>query len=225
MTGFDFFLCLEGPKFDPDRTHDDMRRHRVVLQCTQDVLWAVSNTINNRLNALIVSCVPNLDHLVRAKTDQMVPVLIDVKVRDRGVMTVQMGQLLKRVGLPKDNVTLHTATRNLFVLDRVHKAVDSFEMQVERFLSPVVECLQLVHVDEAVQGRGDEVVQVFVVLDLCDPSPMTVDLDACETLLLDTVLRGLFEFESLPFLFGSVLIMIQLILPLFFQARLLDRLL
>ena len=82
MTCLDLFLSLEGPKFDPDRAHDDVGRHRVVLQRTQDVLRAVSNSINNRLNALIVSCVPDLNHLIRAQTDQMVPVFINVKVRD-----------------------------------------------------------------------------------------------------------------------------------------------
>ena len=66
-------------------------------------------------------------------------------------MTVQVSQLLQSVGLPQDNVTLHAATCNLFVLHRVHKAVDTFQMQVEGLFCPVVERFQLVHVNKAVQ--------------------------------------------------------------------------
>ena len=49
-------------------------------------------------------------------------------------MSVQVGELLQRVGLPEDNVALLTATGNLFVLDGVDEAVDALLMQVECLL-------------------------------------------------------------------------------------------
>ena len=81
VTSFYFFLCFERPKFDNDRANYYVVGDRVVSQSTQNILWTISDSINNGLNALVMSCVPNLDHLIGAKTDQVVALFVDVKVR------------------------------------------------------------------------------------------------------------------------------------------------
>lgn len=52
------------------------------------------------------------------------------------------------------------------------------------------------HVDEAVQGRGQKHVQVLVVLDLCDPAPVRVDFNASKVLLSALVLCRALVLES-----------------------------
>ena len=88
VTSFYFFLCFERPKFDNDRADYYVVGDRVVSQGTQDILRAISDSINNGLNALVVSCVPNLDHLIGSKTDQVVALFVDVKVRYWSIVSV-----------------------------------------------------------------------------------------------------------------------------------------
>ena len=80
VTCLDLLLGLEWPEFDPDRADDNIVGHRVVVERTQDILRSVSHPINDSLDALIVTSVPDLDNLVRAQTDQMVPLFVNVKV-------------------------------------------------------------------------------------------------------------------------------------------------
>lgn len=46
-------------------------------------------------------------------------------------MSIQIGQVLQSVGLPKDDVSLFSTGSNKSVLGRVHKAVDSFLMEIK----------------------------------------------------------------------------------------------
>ena len=80
VTRFDLLLGLEGPELDLDGADDDVVGDRVVFERAKDVLRTVSDTINDGLDALIVPCIPDLDHLVSAERDQMVPLLVDVEV-------------------------------------------------------------------------------------------------------------------------------------------------
>ena len=86
-------------------------------------------------------------------------------------------------------MALLTAAGDLLVLLRVDKAVDALLMQVERSLLPVVQILQLVHVDEAVERAREQHDKVFVVLDLRDPAPVCVHFETGEAPLLAAVLR------------------------------------
>ena len=80
----------------------------------------------------------------------MVPLFVDVEVRDRCVMTIEVGQVLESVRLPENDVSLFSATCDESVLCGVHKTVDSFLMEIEG-LSAVLELVQIVHVDESIQ--------------------------------------------------------------------------
>lgn len=82
MTRLDFLLGLEGPEFNRDGAYDDVVGDWVVSESIQDVVGAVDHSIDDGLNALVVSCVPNLNHLVCTKTDQMISLFIDVKMAD-----------------------------------------------------------------------------------------------------------------------------------------------
>ena len=66
-------------------------------------------------------------------------------------MTVEVGELLESVGFPENDVALLTAAGDLLVLDAIDEAIDALLVQVERSLGPVVQILQLVHVDETVE--------------------------------------------------------------------------
>jgi len=122
----------------------------IILKCTQDVFRPVGHSINDGLNAFVALGIPNLDDLVGSKTDQMVPIFIDIQVTHRRVMPIQIGQLLESVGLPEDDMTLFTTTSNLFVLDRVDETVDTLLMQIESSFLLVVKRFELMHVDESI---------------------------------------------------------------------------
>ena len=66
-------------------------------------------------------------------------------------MTVEVGELLESIGFPENDVALLTAAGDLLVLDAIDEAIDALLVQVERSLGPVVQILQLVHVDETVE--------------------------------------------------------------------------
>ena len=154
MTRLDLVLRLEWPELDHDRTHNDVVGDWIVVQSRQDIFRPVGLPVDDVLDALIALGVPDLNDFVRAKTDQMVPLLVDVQVAHRSVVSVQVGELLQRVGLPEDNVALFTAAGDLLVLLGVDEAVDTLLMQVERALLTIVEILQLVHMNEAVERAG-----------------------------------------------------------------------
>ena len=60
----------------------------IVVQSRQYVLGSVRLPVNDVLDALIALGVPDLHDLVRAKTDQMVPLLVNVQVADRSIVSV-----------------------------------------------------------------------------------------------------------------------------------------
>ncbi len=137
-------------------------------------------------------------------------------------MTVQVSQLLLSVWLPQDNVALHTARGDLLVLSRVDEAVDTLQVKVEGLLRPVVQSLKLVHVNETIKRRGDQQVQIFVVLDLGDPTPMTMNFDAGEALFFYLVLSWSLVLDILALSSLTIVIIIMLVLLLVFFALLLD---
>ena len=69
------------------------------------------------MDALVLSGIPDLDDLIGTQTDQMVPLLVNVQVADRSVMTIQVGELLQSIRLPENDMSLLTATSDLLVLD------------------------------------------------------------------------------------------------------------
>ena len=117
MTRLHLILRLEGPEFDHDGADDDVVGDRVVCERSQDVLRTVGHPINDILNALVLSGIPNLDDLVSAQTDQMVPLFVNVQITDGSIVTIQVGELLQSIRLPENNVSLFTATSDLLVLD------------------------------------------------------------------------------------------------------------
>jgi len=71
-------------------------------------------------------------------------------------VSVKVSQLLKCVRLPKNDMALLSATGDLFVLYGVDETVDSLLMQVESFLLLIVQCVQLMHVDESIERRREK---------------------------------------------------------------------
>jgi hypothetical protein len=53
-------------------------------------------------------------------------------------------------------MALLSATGDLFVLYGVDETVDSLLMQVESFLLLIVQCVQLMHVDESIERRREK---------------------------------------------------------------------
>ena len=94
VTRLDLVLRLEGPELDNNRADNDVVGDWIVIQGRQDVFWSVSLPVDDVLDAFVALSVPNFHDLVCAKTDQMVPLLIDIQVADRSVMTVKVGELL-----------------------------------------------------------------------------------------------------------------------------------
>ena len=189
MTRLDLFLSLEGPELDRDRADHNVVSDWIILKGTQDVFRPVGHSINDGLNAFVALGIPNLDDLVSSKTDQVVPVFIDIQVTHRRVMPIQIGQLLESVGLPEDDMTLFTTTSDLLVLDRVDETVDTLLMKIESSFLLIVKRFKLMHVDEAIERGGQEHVQVLIILDLGDPTPMSVHLQTAEAFLAASILR------------------------------------
>lgn len=117
MTRLHLILRLEGPELDHDGADDDVVGDGVVCERGQDVFRTVGHPINDILDALVLSGIPDLDNFVGAQTDQMVPLLVNVQVADRSVMTIQVGELLQSIRLPENDMSLLTATSDLLVLD------------------------------------------------------------------------------------------------------------
>ena len=115
-------------------------------------------------------------------------------------------------------MTLLTTTRDLLVLDRVDETIDTFLMQVEGLFGAIVESFKLMHVNETIKRRGQKHVQVFIVLDLGDPTPVRVNFDACKVLFTALVLGRSLVFEG-DFLLLSWSELFLLVLP--FGERLL----
>ena len=80
----------------------------------------------------------------------MIPLLVDVEVRDGCVMAIKVGQVLQGVWLPENNVSLLSATGDESVLGGVDKTVDTFLMEVES-LSAILELVQIVHMDKSIE--------------------------------------------------------------------------
>ena len=80
VTSFDFFLSFEWPELDHNRADEDVVSDRIIGQRTENILRSVGHTVNDRLDALVMTRVPDLDNLVCAQTDQMVALLIDIQM-------------------------------------------------------------------------------------------------------------------------------------------------
>jgi len=65
-----------------------------------------------------------------------------------------------------------STTSDLLVLERVNKTVDTLLMQVKCFLGTILKRFKFVHVNKTVQRRGHNLVQILIVLNLGDPTPM-----------------------------------------------------
>jgi len=72
-----FFLSFEKPEVNLARSKQDVVRVRLVDQAREDVVRAVADLINDLLDQRIGANVPNVDQLVSAERDQVVPILID----------------------------------------------------------------------------------------------------------------------------------------------------
>lgn len=70
------------------------------------------------------------------------------------------------------------------VFRTVDKAVDAFLVEVEGFVLFVLEGLNVVDVDESIEGRGYDVVQIWVELDLGDPALVDLPLNYFDVVLL-----------------------------------------
>jgi len=128
VTSFDFLLSLEWPELDLNGAHNDVVSYRFVPESTENILRTISDSVNDGLNALVVSRIPDLDNFVCSERDQVISLLVDVKMRHRCVMSIQVRQLLKRVRLPEDDMPFFSTTCDLLMLDRVDKTVDTLLM-------------------------------------------------------------------------------------------------
>ena len=84
-------------------------------------------------------------------------------------------------------MALLSTASDLLLFYRVNEAINAFLMQIKSLLGFVGEIRRIVHVDETIQGRGKESVQVFIELNLCDPAPVSMHLLRGKTLLSTSV--------------------------------------
>ena len=78
--------------------------------------------------------------------------LVNGKVLDRSVVTLEVLYSLARVRVPHDDVSFLATTCNKTVLMRVNECIDAFLMQVKGLLQ-VRQVIDAVDVNEAVQRR------------------------------------------------------------------------
>jgi hypothetical protein len=103
---------------------------------------------------------------------------------------IEVGEWLTSVRFPQNDVTLFSATGNLLMLEGVDEAINALEMQVKGVFWTILESLKVVHMDKAIERRGQKPHQILVVFDLCDPAPMRVHLGAFKTFFLGLILNG-----------------------------------
>ena len=80
MTCFDFLLSLEWPELDLNGAHDDVVGQRLVPESAEYIFRTVSDSVNDGLDALVVSRIPDLYNFVGSERDQVISLLIDVKM-------------------------------------------------------------------------------------------------------------------------------------------------
>lgn len=152
MTRLNLLLRLEEPEVDLATSKNDVVRDLVEVQRRQDVLRPVAGLVDDGLNAHVRPNVPNFDNLVSAQGNQVVAVLVDCQVLDGSVMSIQVRERAQGEGVPHDNVSFLSTTRDETVLARVNERVDTLLMKVETFVLLVLEFFHLMNVDHAVQG-------------------------------------------------------------------------
>ena len=134
MTSLDFLLGLKGPELDHSWANDDIVSDRVISQGAQNILGTVCHAVYDGLDAIVVFVIPDFNHFVRSKTNQVISFFVNVEIRNWSVMAVKLIKLLKGVRLPEDDVTLFATTCHLLMLNWVNEAVDAFLMKIKSSL-------------------------------------------------------------------------------------------
>ena len=80
MTCLDLFLCLERPEIDFSTAYNNIVRHLIVVECSQDWFGSVEEAVNDSLDANVGPRVPDFDNFIGSKTDQMITLFVDVEV-------------------------------------------------------------------------------------------------------------------------------------------------
>ena len=215
MTCLDFLLGLEGPELDTSWAYDDIVSDWVISQGAQNILRTVRHAVYDGLDAIVVFVIPNFNHFVRAKTNEVISFFINVEIGNWSVMAVKLVKLLKSVRLPEDDMTFFSTTCNLFVLNWVDKAVNAFLVKVKSSFWDIGQSSQLVHMDKAIQWWGKKPIQVLIILNLGDPTPMGMHLRSSEAVLLALVQSRPLIFSRFTLLLGLGLLRILLSLHFF----------
>ena len=150
-------MGLEEPEVDLARAKQDMIGLRFENEGCQVIIRSVADLVDNCLNVRVGSNIPNFDHFVGAKRDQMVSLLVDCQVLHRGVVTVQVRENTECEGVPHNDVPLFTAGSNETMSVTVHERVDTFLVQVECFIF-VRQLIDVVNVDQSIQRGREDVV-------------------------------------------------------------------
>ena len=112
MRSLNLFLSFEEPQVDFSRACKDIVGCTIKVYGSQSVFRAIANLIKDSLNACIGPDVPNLHNFISTQTDQMVPIFIQSKILHGCVMSVQIGESTQCEGVPHNNVSFFTATRD-----------------------------------------------------------------------------------------------------------------
>lgn len=114
----------------------------------------------------------------------MVSVFVDGKVLNWSVVPVQIRECTQSKRVPHDDVPFLSTTSNESVLRGVNERVHSFLMQVEGLVLFVRKILYVVDVYEPIKGSWYDIVEVWVELDLCNPTFVDLLFNDCETMFL-----------------------------------------
>ena len=69
VTCFYFLLSLEWPELDLNGAHNDIVGQRLVPESAENIFRTVSDSVNDGLNAFVVSRIPDLDNFVCSERD------------------------------------------------------------------------------------------------------------------------------------------------------------
>jgi len=112
MRGLDLLLSLEEPQVELTRAKQDVVSVLVEDQGRQTIFWTVADLVEDRLDADVVTGVPDANHFVRAKGDQVVSVFVESEVLNTCGVAIEVTESMSGKWIPHDDVSFFSATCN-----------------------------------------------------------------------------------------------------------------
>ena len=79
---------------------------------------------------------------------------------------------MSREWIPHNNVSLFSARGDESMLRRVNERVNSFLMESKRLVLFKLQLFDVMDMNKSIERGGNDIIQIGVILDFCDPSSM-----------------------------------------------------